>query len=229
MCCKPAAVSAWSVVEILGVHTSEACVIGLLFTEDNSSENAIVLLASAQKKWTSKQNKEHQAPDQPEAQSNKEQPAHEDKADQTMKPSALTMVIYSQPQATDTNHFSQAATDSSIGYSSIGYCTSNHPERLITQGTSVSPSSSVSIDFRKMTEAIKVLQSLFGHMCDDQSYVRYDFQQFKKVFHRKLDDPMVTLSQAQNSMESQIVRIWMLIIRICPMKSPLSVLKRLKS
>ncbi|KZV50476.1 hypothetical protein F511_31998 [Dorcoceras hygrometricum] len=40
---------------------------------------------------------------------------------------------------------------------------------------------------------------------DTESYVKYDFQQFKKVFHRKMDDLLATLSQAQTLMESRIL------------------------
>ncbi|KZV35250.1 hypothetical protein F511_41697 [Dorcoceras hygrometricum] len=38
-CCKPAAASAWIVVEILGVHTSEACVIGCLLKDCIALDN----------------------------------------------------------------------------------------------------------------------------------------------------------------------------------------------
>ncbi|KZV54111.1 hypothetical protein F511_28870 [Dorcoceras hygrometricum] len=79
----------------------------------------------------------------------------------------LAMVIYSQPSAANTTHLSQ-------GTAPIRSVMSSPPEHLITQGTSLSLSRSIPIDFKKMKEVIQELQSSFGSMRDYQRYAKYN-------------------------------------------------------
>ncbi|KZV23846.1 hypothetical protein F511_30717 [Dorcoceras hygrometricum] len=131
----------------------------LSFQKTNRLRIAIVLMAPAQESLAP------QVDIQTEEKQATEQVAKQRALDQTVEQLArknLSMVIYSQPSATDATHFYLGAADSPIRSDTF-----SPPENLITQGTPVSPSSSIQTDLSRMTDAIKEVQSSFGYMRDD--------------------------------------------------------------
>ncbi|KZV19158.1 hypothetical protein F511_10049 [Dorcoceras hygrometricum] len=67
------------------------------------------------------------------------------------------------------------------------------------------PPLDTSVEFQKIQHAIIVLDTLVTSMRDEQTFVKYDFQQFKWMMYKRIDNLLDSVECSQAAMQSRIV------------------------